>query len=435
MGSPVPPRPTVTIVTIGDELLIGDRTDTNARWMAGHLTGMGFEVVRIVSVGDEDSTIGAALQEAVERSDLVVATGGLGPTSDDRTREAVALSWGRDLTEDPEMLGVLTTWYGVDAPEDLTPARRRLARVPGGAHAIANPAGAAPALHLTLRGGGGDEERDLVLLPGVPGEMRALIEGPVGDVLTSRFGGRLRVEGSRLIRTTGIAESDLYRMVEEELGAPRLEVQVAYRPSWYGVELRLSSPALEAAEVLEQAEERLASILGPYRVDAPDGELAGAVGSELGRRGLRVAVAESCTAGLVLKLLTDVPGSSGWVLGGIVAYADRVKEELLGVPPEVLRKEGAVSEAVAERMASGVRERLGAEIGLAVTGIAGPAGGVPGKPVGTVCFGLSGSGGERSERIHFRGGRAEVRERSAQHALHLLLRNVAAPGRANPREG
>lgn len=421
MGGPMRPPPTVTIVTIGDELLVGDRTNTNARWMAEHLTRAGFEVVRIVTVGDGEEAIGAALQEAVERTDLGVATGGLGPTSDDRTREAVARRWGLDLAEDPQVLRMLATWYGGDAPERLTPVRRRLAQVPAGARAIANPAGAAPGLHLVFSGGRGEREQDLVLLPGVPGEMRALLEGPVGSVLTSRFGERLRPDAHTLIRTTGIPESDLYPMVDEALGELRSSVQVAYRPSWLGVELRLSVRGVGAGELLERAEGRLVLLLGPHRFDAPDGDLAAAVGRELWRRGLRVAVAESCTAGLVLKRLTDVPGSSGWVLGGIVAYADDVKEALLGVPTEVLRSEGAVSEAVAERMASGVKDQFGSEIGLAITGIAGPAGGVPGKPVGTVCFGLSDPYGERSERLHFRGGRAEVRERSAQHALHLLL--------------
>lgn len=353
-------QPEVSIVAIGDELLSGIRTDANGPWLARRFSELGFRVGSIVAVGDDPRRIGETLRRALGESDLVVSTGGLGPTGDDRTREAVARTWGLELGEDSETLAEIRSRFRSRGYHDVSEPSRRMARVPEGALILPNPAGLSPGLRLDLpaesggRGGG-----VLILLPGIPREVRALVEGPVRDTLRDVFG----------------------------------------------------------------------EDLAPYRYDAPGGDLASAVGRALSSSGLRIAVAESCTGGLVLKRLTDIPGSSGWVVGGVVAYADRIKEGWLEVPASVLSASGAVSEPVARAMAEGIRRRFGVEVGVGVTGIAGPGGGVEGKPVGTVWFGITGARGTHTEKVWFPGGRAEVRARAAEHVLHLVLRSVQAPGR------
>jgi len=433
-GGPGEATPPARIVTIGDELLSGERLDGNAHWLARHLTGLGFRVLGIESVGDEGADIGSALRRAASDAEFVAVTGGLGPTLDDRTREAVAQTWGLPLEESPEILRELTGRFRERGYHELPAANRRIALVPKGARPIANPRGSAPGLWL-----GPESPLDpcvLLLLPGVPHEMKAIMEGPARELLTRTFGSRLRPAMSRLIRTTGVPESVLAGRIEALMGSSA-GVEVAYRPSLYGVELRLSARGAEAVQKLDEAERTLVPVLADHRYEAPSGDLAEAVGLALSAAGLRVAVAESCTGGALLRRLTDVPGSSAWVVGGVVAYADRIKTAWLEVSQAVLSAQGAVSEGVARGMASGVRRRMGVEIGVGVTGIAGPSGGSDAKPVGTVWFAVDGLGETRAERVRFPGDREEVRERATQHALHLLLRAVAPSPpsthvRANP---
>jgi nicotinamide-nucleotide amidase len=418
-------EPAAAVVTIGDELLLGDRVDTNRVRLARGLSELGFRVVWAASAGDEEPAIGDALAEAAARAEVVVATGGLGPTSDDRTREAVAARWDRPLREDPRIVAELRARFRSRGYHDLPAANRRQALVPSGAEVLPNPAGTAPGLHLRVPAPpSGEAPRDLILLPGVPSEMEALLQGEVADRLRGRFGDRLRPDEAMVVHTTGVAESVLAGRIEAVLG-PEAGVRVAYRPSVLGVELRLSARGEGAGERLERAEARLAPILASFRFDDPSGDLAGAVGRGLRERGLRIAAAESCTGGLVLRRLTDIPGSSAWVTGGVVAYADRVKVEKLGVPSALLSAQGAVSEGVVRAMAEGVARGFGVEVGVGVTGIAGPGGAVAGKPVGTVWFAVAGPAGTTAERRLLPGDRREVRERAAQHALLLVLRALS----------
>ena len=422
-------QPEVSIVAIGDELLSGIRTDANGPWLARRFSELGFRVGSIVAVGDDPRRIGETLRRALDASDLVVSTGGLGPTGDDRTREAVARTWGLELGEDSETLAEIRSRFRSRGYHDVPEPSRRMARVPEGAVILPNPAGLAPGLRLDLpsesggRGGG-----VLILLPGIPGEVQALVEGPVRDTLRDAFGEDLTPASVRTIHTTGIPESALAGRLEALL-ADVEGLEVAYRPSTHGVTLQLLGRGTGADDRLDRAEELIEPVLAPYRYDAPGGNLASAVGRALSSSGLRIAVAESCTGGLVLKRLTDIPGSSEWVVGGVVAYADRIKEGWLEVPASVLSASGAVSEPVARAMAEGIRRRFGVEVGVGVTGIAGPGGGVEGKPVGTVWFGITGARGTHAEKVWFPGGRTEVRARAAQHVLHLVLRSVQAPGR------
>jgi len=421
-------RPSASIVTIGDELLNGDRVDTNAQWLARFLSALGFDVAWMSSIGDDEERIGRVLSAAAEEAEVVVATGGLGPTLDDRTREAVSRRWGRPLSDDPGILEELRADFRSRGYHDLPDTNRRVARVPEGAGVIRNTHGSAPALHLRVPVAAPHHEALVLLLPGVPAEMRGFLEGRAGEFLRESMKGRLRPVKRRVLRTTGIPESALAGRLEAVLEGVE-DIVVAYRPSIFGVEVVLSTRGDRGFAALERAFERVEGALAAFLYDDPEGDLAGSVGRALAGAGLRIAGAESCTGGLLMKRLTDVPGSSGWVAGGVVAYANRIKVEHLGVSFHLIEAQGSVSEGVARAMAEGVRTRMGAELGVGITGIAGPGGAVAGKPVGTVWFGIAGPRGTHTERMHFPGDRHSIRERAVQHALHLVLRSILAPGR------
>lgn len=408
--------PLAVLVTIGDELLNGERVDTNGPWMARFLEARGLTIREILTVGDEEGAIVEALARALLRGQLVVTTGGLGPTSDDRTREAVARLLVLPLVESESVRVALERRYqerGLSGPP--VPAQR-MAQVPAGAEVLVNRRGVAPGLSLAA----GD--RRLVLLPGVPGEMQGLMESEVASRLGDWFPHLPSPTRIELVRTTGIAESVLAEALEAALAdrASLPAVNVAYRPSIRGVELRFSAVGPDAEGALEQALRAAAPVLDPYRYEAASGDLAETVLDRCAERGWRLAVAESCTGGLLAGRLTAVGGSSRVFLGGVVAYHDDVKLALLGVTAELIRSHGAVSDPVVRAMARGAAERLGAEVTVAVSGVAGPGGGTVAKPVGTVCFGLHSPLGEWSWSERFSGDRDEVRERSAQYALQRL---------------
>jgi nicotinamide-nucleotide amidase len=414
-----PARPGAVLLTIGDELLLGDRVDTNGGWLAAFLTTLGFRVHMILSVGDDIPAIHGALSRAVEvaAGGIVVVTGGLGPTTDDVTRGAVATWMGVPLEEDPAILETLEARFQQRGFATLPLPNRRLAQVPAGAEVLPNSAGTAPGLALPLSGKGRGEGW-LFLLPGVPVEMRALMEQEVGPRLTRLPGLRLAPLPSAVIRTSGIPESALAEILEPLAeGTPGILVQ--YRPSWEGVELRIT--ATDGHDALESFLARASHVLEPWQYGGAGSSLAGAVLARLEALGWTVAVAESCTGGLLGARLTAVPGSSAVFLGGVVAYANDVKTGWLGVEETALAAHGAVSEIVARQMAEGVRARMGATLGVSITGVAGPGGGSPHRPVGTVCFGLvDADQGGVAEQVHFPGGRDEIRERAVQHALRLI---------------
>lgn len=426
------------VVTVGDELLLGRTVDTNAAWLASRLSGLGARPAWMVTVGDEVEDIVAALEEALSRADLVVVSGGLGPTADDRTRDAASRLLEAPLEPHDDVLEALSRRYEAKG-EEVPDANLRVADVPRGGTPVLNPVGTAPGLLLD-RGGA-----TLVLLPGVPRELRALWERVEPSVL-ERFPGRWVPVHTRTIHTTGIPESRLAPRVDAclpgspgEDGAgegPGSAVAVAYLPDLTGVDLRLSvrDPDPDrAAAALDAAEARLEPVVGPWRFDAPSGDLAEDVLELLAGRGWTVALGESCTGGLVAKRLTDVPGASRVVCGGVVAYSNEAKSGLLGVPEALIREGGAVSEAVARALASGARERFGASAGVGITGIAGPGGGSDEKPVGTVHMAVCTPDREAAEHHVFSGDREAVRIRAAQAALDLLRK--AADGRpdsANP---
>lgn len=421
MAAAITSHARVELVSIGDELLLGETVDTNAAWLARELATRGIRVVRGATVGDDADAIRGAVSEALDRTGAVICTGGLGPTPDDRTRPVVAQLFGRALRVDDELLRALEARFAA-LGRAMAQNNRTQAEVPEGGTVLANAHGTAPGLLLTR-----DDGAFVVLLPGVPREMRGIFADALLPWLLERWPRTAGAIRHRLIRTTGIAESELAARLEPILRAVD-DLGVAFLPSATGVDLRLTSwGALsddQAAASFGRVEAQVRSIAAGWIYGTDDDDLVDALAAELRRRGWTVAVAESCTGGLVAKRLTDRAGSSEYMLGGIVAYANRAKSMLLGVAEDLMREHGAVSEAVAVAMARGATERFGADCALAVTGIAGPGGGTREKPVGTVCIAARVPAGERRLTLRLPGDREEVRERSAQAALALLWKLI-----------
>lgn len=414
--------PTVVLITVGDELLLGDTVDTNAAWLGRELGRRGFRVLRRHTVSDDEEEIQAAVRDGLGSADAVIVTGGLGPTADDRTRESVAKLLGRPLRLDEDLLRELEERFRARGFQELPEANVSQARVPRGATALANPRGTAPGLILET-----GEGRTVALLPGVPAEMRGIFEEGLAPVLEERFRDRRAPIFHRRIHTTGISESVLAEEVEEALPEDTGPVSIAFLPDQRGVDLRLTARdvSLEEAEGwFDRLENALDPVVGEYRFESESGDLVETLARTMEEEGLTLAAAESCTGGLVAKRLTDRPGASAYFLGGVVAYANPVKVEALGVDPDVLEREGAVSEKVALAMARGVARKLGADAGLGITGIAGPEGGTEEKPVGTVWYSVHLDGNTVARRQRFVGDREQVRERSGQAVLALLLERI-----------
>ena len=409
------------VVTVGEELLSGETVDTNGSWLSKRLASLGIPVTKRLVVGDDPNSIQDAVSEGVRLAELVLVTGGLGPTSDDLTRAAVADLFGLELQLDQDVLEELRERFRARGLGDLPPSNIVQAQVPRGALVIPNTRGTAPGLWIDREG------RVIVLAPGVPREVYEMYEAELEGRIRDHFGPRLTPLVHRTFHTTGISESVLGERVDAVRAGLPDGVTLASLPYLGGVSIRISTAGApeEARERLDEAESILSPVLAPYRFDAQSGDLVEALAAELVRRGLFLAVAESCTGGLLAKRITDRPGSSAYFRGGVIAYADGIKSEILGVDESVLEAEGAVSEAAAVGMAQGVAERLGADVGIGVTGIAGPEGGTEEKPVGTVWCGVTYRGrGVAAHRI-FPGDREAIRERAAQAALHLLFKTVS----------
>ncbi len=408
----------VEIVTIGDELLLGTTVDTNAVFLARALGEIGVPIARRATVADDPDEIADAVQQALERTGGVITTGGLGPTADDLTRPVLARLFGRELREDPAIVAALhALWASRGRGGALPPSNLQQALVPDGAEVLANAQGTAPGLRLTDARG-----RWVIMLPGVPRELRHMTTVHIVPWLASRGGGT--VLRSRSVRTTSIAESAL----ADKLGPMKRQVEglpLAYLPGHDGVDLRVTARGLAAADAaarLDAAVEQIRAAVG-IQAYATDGvSMASVVLDLCAASGDTIAVAESCTGGLLAARLTEVPGASRVVLGGVIAYANSVKEQELGVAAEDIEEYGAVSETVAVQMARGVRGMTGASIGVGITGIAGPDGGTPEKPVGTVWIALDVRGATRALRAVYIGDRAEIRHRATQGAMDLIRR-------------
>ncbi len=426
------------LLTVGTELLLGYTVDTNAAQAGRLLADAGVRITRRATVGDDATAVREAAQAALERTGTVIVTGGLGPTADDLTRDAIAALFGRRLARDPAILQALEARFAKLGRGPMPESNARQADVPEGATILPNRWGTAPGLWLE-----GEHGRLAVLLPGVPVEMRGLLEAEVIPRLVERAHGRTdaRTHGgadagpevirSRTLRTTGISESALADRVGDSARLVGPHVTMAWLPSPEGTDLRLTAwnlPAAAADAALAKAAAAVRPLVGAHCYGEGDADLAALMLAELERRQSRLAVAESCTGGLLGERLTAVPGSSRVFVGGVVAYSNAVKLDLLGVSADTLAAHGAVSEQVAREMASGIARTLGTEAAVAVTGIAGPDGGTEEKPVGTVWIAALWQGKVRAFHYVFPGERDLVRRRAAQAALDALRRVLAGEG-------
>lgn len=417
----------IELVTIGTELLLGFTVDTNGAEIARTLAEHGVRVVRRTSVGDAGEEIRDAVGAALRRTGAVLTTGGLGPTRDDITKRVIAELLDAPLEFDQSVWDALVERF---QRLGRTPAvsNRSQAEAPRGATVLPNRWGTAPGLWLESKAG------LVVLLPGVPIEMRNLLAHEVVPRLAARRGPAADVAGtvirSAVVRTTGVPESTL----AERLGDIETAVApltLAYLPDRTGVDLRLTAwrlPADEADRRLGAGVRLLRDRAGVHAYGEGAADLAAVVLEQLRARGLRLAVAESCTGGMLGERITEIPGSSDVFVGGVIAYDNRLKIEALGVPPAVIEEHGAVSEAVVCTMVEGAAARMGVDVAVAVTGIAGPTGGTAEKPVGTVWFGTTVGGVTEAKRANFPGDRRDIRLRAAQYALFLLYRRLLSFG-------
>ncbi len=404
----------IEIVTIGNEVLSGRTVDTNFAWLARALERASVPVVWHTTVGDSAEKIGEALRRALERADGVVMTGGLGPTPDDLTRKAIATALARPLQLDEQVLEHVRE-RAKRSGRRLPASIESMALLPRGATAWISPLGSAPGI-LILQG-----EKPVILLPGVPFEMEALATEHVVPYLRQRTG---RAIETFTLRTFGAFESQLHERIGTRLQA-RPGATLAYLPSYFGVDLRVTVSGADPSQVkdaAERAHRELMELVAGIVYAEGERAMEEVVGEALLARGWRIATAESCTAGLLAKRLTDVPGASRYFDRGFVTYANDAKVELLGVSEADLAAHGAVSAPVAEQMARGARHRAGVELGVAITGVAGPEGGSDEKPVGTVFVALAWPDGQAVRRFQFSGTRTTIRERSAQTALDLARR-------------
>ncbi len=413
----------VEVVTIGDELLLGYTIDTNAAHLARELAAIGIEIARRTTVGDSADEIAAAVRDALERTGAVITTGGLGPTADDLTKPAIARIFGRGMYLDEPHLEWLRERWRKRFDRPLPKSNEQQAMVPEGATLLTNNHGSAPGIWLEDERG-----RWVAMVPGVPREMRGMLADVLMPRLVERRGESATVVRSRTVRTTGIAESALADMLGDLAGGFE-GMPLAYLPGWEGVDLRLTArgiPAAEADAALERGAAAVRRCVGEWCYGDDSVDIADTVLDALRRRSAKLAVAESCTGGMLGARITTIPGASDVFVGGVIAYDNEVKLGMLGVHAETLRAGGAVSEPVVREMARGARERLSADYGVAITGVAGPGGGTPDKPVGTVWIGLDSHDGGTARRFNLIGDRDEIRRRATQAALEMLRRELGA---------
>lgn len=414
---------TAAVLSIGTELTRGELINSNAAWLSEQLTALGFEVTEQRTIDDDVPRIVDTLRQLSERHQVVVSTGGLGPTTDDLTSEAAARALGVSLVRDPaslERLQKLATWYKFALP----PNNLKQADFPVGAEVLANDEGSAPGFAVTLGAA------RLFFMPGVPREMRHIFETRILPRIAE-----LAERNSHQVhlRTFGMTESALGQALDG-VEAQFSGLTIGYRASYPEVELKLLARADTggaAVQIAERAAEEVKRRVGPAIYGDREDSYAGAVGRTLRDRGLTLAVAESCTGGLIGSMLTSVPGSSEFLLLDAVVYSNAAKSSVLGVSEETLRAYGAVSEETALALVRGVLRCSLADLGLAVTGVAGPGGGTDEKPVGTVWIAAGNKHGALFARHYqFRGGRERIRVMSAYMALRMVTE--LAHGREPP---
>jgi nicotinamide-nucleotide amidase len=416
------------IIAVGSELLTPDRLDTNSLFLTEELNRIGIEVVRKSVVGDNREYLGAAFKEALERVELVIASGGLGPTEDDLTRETVAELLGRKLRRNDEILRTIEGRFralGRDMPE----VNVRQAMVPEGAEALDNPRGSAPGLWIE------DAGRMIALLPGPPRELKPMFREQIVPRLERRASGVRMIH--RELRVTGLGESHVEQRIKPiYMRYPEVNTTILAAPGEIQLHLRLwTDDARHAQKMLDEIEQGFEIALTD-RIFSKDGSsLDEVVAQELTLHNATISAAESCTGGLLAQRLTSIAGSSSYFLGGVVCYSNERKTAWADVPPELILAKGAVSSEVAVALADGIRRRVGSTFGVGITGVAGPGGGSEEKPVGTVHVALSRGGGVKERNARFPGDREAIRWHASQLALdmvriHFLYNGAGPPKRA-----
>lgn len=404
------------IISIGTEILLGQIADTNAPYLASQLPLLGIDLYWISQVGDNRARLLDTLKRAHDRSDLIITSGGLGPTEDDITRDAIAELLGEKMTVDPEIeqwIRAIFQKLGYEMPE----CNIRQANLIPSARAIANPLGTAPGWWVERDG------RTILAMPGPPGEMKRMWEHEIRPVLKRRLQGDVII--SRTIKTMGLAEARVDELVSPLLASANPTLAVYAKLD--GIQLRLTAKdrvRAKADEAIAQAEARLQDILGPTIWGYDEETLEDLVGNMLRQRGLTLATMESCTGGLLASIITDVPGSSDYFVGGLVAYTADMKAAF-GVEAALLAEHGTVSPEVAAAMARAARSRLGANIGAGLTGVAGPSE-VEGKPVGTVHIAIDSDRGSASLSVRYPPRRHEVKRRAAYSTLFKLRQMLSS---------
>ena len=413
------------IIAVGSELLTPSKVDTNSLFITEQLNLLGIDVKAKAVVGDDRGDLEHVFRSWLERVDLIVMCGGLGPTDDDLTREVVASVLGRPLAEDEAITAHLRARFATrNLPMPMPESNRRQAMVPRGARVLPNARGSAPGLWID------HAERLVLLLPGPPRELRPMLTELVEGPLKERGGGVTLVR--RMLRVAGRIESHVDEKLHPLYGAWEKStppVAATILASLGSIELHVSTRATTreaAADALEAAIAEAVAVLGPDVYSTDGRSLETVVGDLLVERGLRIGVAESCTGGLIASRLTDVPGSSRYVDQAVVVYSNEAKFELVGVQPELIRDHGAVSEPVGLAMANGIKAKAHAGVGVGVTGIAGPGGGSAEKPVGTVVVAAVTDADQRVRTFRFFGEREQVKFQASQAALDMVRRMLQA---------
>jgi nicotinamide-nucleotide amidase len=432
----------VELVNTGSELMLGRVLNTHQQWLCRRLADLGHVVTRQVAIADNGHEIQQAVREALSRADLVITTGGLGPTSDDITRELIAELLGKELIENPDVLAHIEKFFAKRSR--ARPAKTSVETlVPAGALVFLNATGTAPGLAMKIEDGRwkmGDRKHNapaassqlpvaspkwLVMLPGPPRELRPMFDTSVTPLLQREFAEEIFI--CRTLRTTGIGESSVQEKVENDLQPlvkTGLEVGYCARPG--AVDVRLTASGAGAEKLVQAGEAVVQKVLGANIFGFDDEEIEQVVVRLLTGRKKTLALAESCTGGNVAHRLTNVPGTSAVFLGGVVSYSNAAKENFLGVRAETLGAHGAVSEPVAREMAAGAREKFGADLAVAITGIAGPDGGTAEKPVGTVFIALATAAGVDVKKFSNAWDRATFKDVTATQALEWLRQTLSA---------
>lgn len=404
------------LIAVGSELLHFGRRDTNSDWLAERLLRLGVRVGSRVLVDDEEEHIASVVVAALSRANLVLVSGGLGPTQDDRTREGLARALGVPLERDPSMVSLLESSFR-QRGWGFSERKARMAERPEGSRWIVNPIGGAPGIAMEVSG------RQLFALPGVPAELKAMFVDGVASLV--RPSDEKHVLSRRVLKVSGRTESSVDEVVGDLYHAPGVTITLLARPA--SIEILLlgeGASAEESRERLDELDRELATRLGPDLFGRDDETLPMVVGAHLREAGKTLATAESCTAGLVAAAITEVPGSSEWYRGGLVVYSNDLKTELAKVGGRTLDEHGAVSAAVARELGRGARMRCGADLGVGITGVAGPSSESPEKPVGLVHVAVDDEVGGVERRLLLSGDRDLIRRRSVAAALDLIRRRL-----------